>query len=181
MDAFEDLIATLLEKDGFWVQTTFKVELTKEEKKEIGRPSSPRWKLDLIAYKASTNDILAVECKSYLDSYGVRLSGFDGSSEVESNRYKLFNESKLREVVFNRLVSQLEVLGACAPEPQVRLCLAVGHIYRDEDRDGLHALFEKNGWELLDEEWIKIRLKRLAEIGYENSTAAVVTKLLIRS
>ena len=84
MDAFEDLIATLLEKDGFWVQTTFKVELTKEEKKEIGRPSSPRWKLDLIAYKASTNDILAVECKSYLDSYGVRLSGFDGSSRSKA-------------------------------------------------------------------------------------------------
>jgi len=65
MDAFESLVAMLLRHDGYWTIPSFKVNLTKEEKRAIGRHSSPRWELDLIAYKGSTNEILAVECKSF--------------------------------------------------------------------------------------------------------------------
>lgn len=54
MDSFESVVSTILERDGYWVKSTFKVGLTKEEKREIGRPSSPRWELDLVAYKGST-------------------------------------------------------------------------------------------------------------------------------
>jgi len=50
MNAFEALIALLLRRQGYWVQTSFKVKLTKAEKRRIGRPSSPRWELDLVAY-----------------------------------------------------------------------------------------------------------------------------------
>ena len=56
MDSFETLVGSLLEKDGFWVRTSVKVELTAEEKRKIGRPSSPRWELDLVAYKAKSNE-----------------------------------------------------------------------------------------------------------------------------
>ena len=35
MDAFENLVATLLRRDGYWTSTAVKVELTKEEKLEI--------------------------------------------------------------------------------------------------------------------------------------------------
>jgi hypothetical protein len=52
MDSFETLVGSLLEKDGYWVRTAMKVDLTKEEKRKIGRPSTPRWELDLVAYKA---------------------------------------------------------------------------------------------------------------------------------
>jgi hypothetical protein len=71
MDAFESLVSMLLRHDGFWTTPSFKVELTKEEKRRINRFSSPRLELDLIAYKGSTNEVLAIECKSYLDSTGV--------------------------------------------------------------------------------------------------------------
>jgi Holliday junction resolvase len=37
----------------------------------IGRPSSPRWDIDIIAYKGAINEVLVVECKSYLDSRSV--------------------------------------------------------------------------------------------------------------
>jgi hypothetical protein len=51
MDAFESLIAMLLRHEGYWTTPSFKIELTKKEKVSIGKASSPRWELDLIAYK----------------------------------------------------------------------------------------------------------------------------------
>jgi hypothetical protein len=71
MDSFETVIAMLLTRYGYWSITSYRVILTPEEKRRIGRPSNSRWELDLVAYKASKNEILAVECKSLLDSRGV--------------------------------------------------------------------------------------------------------------
>ncbi len=42
MDAFEHLVSEILWAQGYWVRTSVKVALTKEEKVAIGRPSSPR-------------------------------------------------------------------------------------------------------------------------------------------
>jgi hypothetical protein len=53
MDAFENVMALLLRRHGCWTATSVKVELTKEQKVAIGRPSSPRWEIDLLAYKGS--------------------------------------------------------------------------------------------------------------------------------
>lgn len=50
MDAFEQLAADLFWNLGYWVCTEFKVALTAHEKREINRPSSPRWEVDLVAY-----------------------------------------------------------------------------------------------------------------------------------
>jgi hypothetical protein len=101
MDAFEELVAESLWMDGHWVRTSVKVELTKEEKRAIGRPSSPRWELDIVAYNGRDNLLRVVECKSYLDSLGVQAKGFDAESE-NASRYKLFNDALLREIVFRR-------------------------------------------------------------------------------
>jgi hypothetical protein len=43
VDAFEQLVNEILWMSGFWVRTSVKVELTKEEKRLIGRHSAPRW------------------------------------------------------------------------------------------------------------------------------------------
>src|SRR5258708_36327349 len=96
MDAFEQVVGEILWREGYSVRTSVKVELTKEEKRAIDLPSSPRWELDVVAYKASENHMLVVECKSYLDSPGVKLHGFDGSNEKAASRFKLFNKPKLR-------------------------------------------------------------------------------------
>jgi len=42
MDAFESVVGEILWRDGYWVQTSLKVELTPEDKAAIGRPTSPR-------------------------------------------------------------------------------------------------------------------------------------------
>ncbi len=134
MDAFEQVVAEILWREGYWVRTSFKVELTKEEKRLIGRASTPRWEIDVVAFNAQRNEIKAIECKSYMDSRGVKFIGFDPSSS-ESSRYKLFNDNNLREIVFGRLRTQLAEKGMCTPTTIVKLCLACGRVASSDDRE----------------------------------------------
>jgi hypothetical protein len=178
MDAFETVISTLLRREGYWTIPNFKVELTKKDKQQIGRPSSPRWEIDLIAYNGLTNEVLAVECKSYLDSLGVvfRHGHFD-TPKV----YKLFVDDPLRKVVLHRLARQLERIKACRPKPKIQLCLAAGKIAKRSNLPELKAHFAANKWQLFDPEWITDRLKEAGHSGYENDVTFVVTKLLERN
>lgn len=180
MDAFESLVAMLLRHEGYWVTPSFKVKLTKGEKRKIGTATMPRLELDLIAYKGTTNELLVVECKSFLDSAGVRYRGFDGSSARDAKRYKLFNSAKIRQIVFHRLQEQLIESGTCGSSPTIHLALAAGKIVNDSDRISLRKLFQNNGWRLFDEDWLGKRLELAAKESYENDVAFVVSKLLLR-
>jgi hypothetical protein len=53
MDSFEHVIAAILQRRGYWTQTSLKVGLTAEEKKVVGRPSSPRWEIDVVGCPAA--------------------------------------------------------------------------------------------------------------------------------
>jgi hypothetical protein len=180
LDAFEQLVSEILWMEGYWVRTSVKVELTKEEKRQIGRHSSPRWEIDIVAYNGRDNLLRVVECKSYFDSVGVRASSFDGSNPDHAKRYKLFNDPELRRVVFNRLCLQLTESGACREAPDIRVSLAAGKVRNDSDRKSIRAHFETQGWELWDEPWLRERLQTMAKQGYENQVSAVVAKLLLR-
>lgn len=177
MDAFENLIALLLRREGYWTETSVKVEMSRVQKRAIGRPSSPRWEIDLVAYKGSTNEVLAVECKSFLDSHGVT---FKNGTFEPPNRYKLFTERRLREIVLKALAVQLVKSGACRRAPKVTLCLATGKIAASTNRTGLKKHFDRHHWELWDEGWVGERLMRTAHADYENDTAFVVAKILRR-
>lgn len=89
MNAFEQVISEILWHKGYWVRTSVKVELTKEEKRTIGRHSTPRWEIDVVAYSARENILRLVECKSYLDSPGVKAACFDGTDIKGGKRFKL--------------------------------------------------------------------------------------------
>jgi hypothetical protein len=180
VDAFEELVAQILWMDGYWTQTSVKVKLEKEDKIAIGRPSSPRWEIDVVGYSGRDNILRIVECKSFLDSRGVRFKSFGSMLNGEPQRYKLFTDPNLRDVVFNRLKLQLAESGACREDAHIELCLACGRIASDTDRENLRAHFHQNGWELLDEEWLRERLKRMSKGSYENQVSAVVSKLLLR-
>ena len=181
MDSFEAVVATILEREGYWVRPGFKVELTKAEKRAIGKPSSPRWELDMVAYKGGTNELLVVECKSFLDSPGVRAVAFDGSSDKEAERYKLFTQKRLRTVVLRRLQKQLEASGARRPRASVQLCLAAGKVKSRGDLSTIRKVFTKRGWKLFEPEWLRAKLLELAKSGYEDEVAAVAAKLILRS
>jgi hypothetical protein len=180
MDSFEQLVAEILWQQGYWVRTSVKVDLTTEDKQAIELPTSPRWELDVVAYKAATNNLLVVECKSFLDSGGVRAHAFDGSNVKAAVRYKLFNKPVLRDVVFKRLKTQMVEAGSCSPEPSIQLCLACGRIPSETERSKLKNHFAQNGWTLWDEPWLRDRLRAMAEGDYENQISAVVAKLLLR-
>jgi hypothetical protein len=179
MEAFEKLVGGLLERDGYWVKFAFKVELSKREKRLIGRPSSPRWELDIIAYKAAINELLVVECKSYLDSPGVRFAAVSTDQHRRSDRYKLFNDHRLRGVVFKRLEKQLVERKACRITPSIILCLAAGRIVSEPDRERLRKYFRRCKWKLFDDEWVRTELSRATQSGYEDDVATVVAKLLL--
>ena len=176
MHGFESIICEILETEGYWVKPSFKVELTKGEKRRIGRPSAPRWELDIVAYRGSDNSVLVVECKSYLDSPGVGLGDIKGGRY--RSRYKLFTEATLRRIVFRRLGKQLVDANLCPVSPSIQLALAAGRI--KGDGEALKTYFHKKSWLLFDPAWIKERLKRASGGGYVNSVAAMVAKLLLR-
>ena len=156
------------------------VKLTKDEKRVIGRPSSPGWELDIVGYSAARNELLVVECKSYLDSGGVAFSAFDGSNPRFANRFKLFNEETVRRIVLNRLRLQLAESGHIGKVKDTTLALACGKIASDEHRRNLCEHFKRNRWFLWDDHWLKDRLEEISQGGYENSEIAVVSKLLLR-
>ena len=178
MDSFEQVVATILDRAGYWVRTSVKVNLTREEKRAIGRPSTPRWEIDVVAYSGRENELLVVECKSYLDSAGVRVGSFDGPKAAEETRYKLFSDESLRRVVLSRLETQLAEQGFCPAGTHARLCLAAGNIHGDPAP--LRAIFHANGWRLFERSWLISGLEALATESYENSVASVVAKLLLR-
>lgn len=130
-----------------------------------------------MAYKGKTNELLVVECKSYLDSRGVV---FRNGKFERARRYKLFTEPTLRRVVMKGLAARLVRDGSCRKNPTVTLCLATGKIAGGSDREGLEALFDRRGWRLFDDAWIEEHLALAADADYENDVAFVVAKILKR-
>jgi hypothetical protein len=182
MDSFEQVVAAILERQGYWTRTAFKVDLTPEDKKAIDRPSSPRWELDIVGYRGKDNRLIVLECKSFFDSLGVRAATFlDREAYMtpkDSMKYKLFFNTNLRRVVFRSLRKQLVKDGSCAPWPKLSFGLAAGKINGDERL--LAAHFKKKRWELWTPSMIRHALSDFSKTKYENNIAAVVTKILLR-
>lgn len=178
MDSFETVVAAILQRKGYWTQTSVKVDLTKAEKRRIGRHSSPRWELDVLAYKGRSNEVLVVECKSFLDSTGVGCEVFQGKNREGQRRYKLFFEPTLRRVVLNRLSKQLVKEGSCRPRPSVVLGLAAGKVKGDEAWLAQH--FARKGWLFFGPTRLRDELETLQDLQYENDVATVVAKILLR-
>ncbi|MBX3560638.1 MAG: hypothetical protein KF780_02390 [Sphingomonas sp.] len=177
MDAFEHVVAEIFWSLGYWVRTSVKVDLSKAEKVEIGLPSMPRPEIDLVAYHGGSNRLLALECKSYLDSRGVTYVEICG--DADSKTYKLFRRQKMREVVLRRLGDQMVEQEMCRPDVKVQLGLVAGKVYgRDESK--LLELFGQRDWFFRGPAWLKAELTKLAGTSYENQVSAVVTKLLLR-
>jgi hypothetical protein len=174
MIAFEQVVARVLEQDGYWTRTSFKVQLTPAQKAKIGRTSSPRWEIDVLAYRPGTNDLLVVECKSYLDSRGVLVAAVDGSNPVAGKRFKLFNDPVLRKEVLSALVKQLKL----PAKPTVTLCLAAGRIATEKDLTALLGHFAAKKWRLITRADLRDGLKLIGEAGYENDQVSIVAKLM---
>jgi hypothetical protein len=179
VDHFEAIIKTLLEHEGHWVRQSFKVNLTKQEKRDIGKHSIPRPEIDLLAYNVSTNTITALEAKSYLDSPGVRYNELCESYDVPEGRYKLFTCENYRRIVFSRLKKDLTELNMANESTTIILGLAAGNVYQSKYEE-INNLLNNNGWLFWSPEDIKQKVYELASKGYENEPAIITAKILMR-
>jgi len=179
MDHFEAIVKTLLEAEGYWVRQSFKVNLTKEEKQDIGKPSIPRPEIDLLAFNVSRNEILALEAKSFLDSPGVTLSHLEEVHDLPEGRYKLFTSKRYRTVVMARLSKDLIGLGMANKDTKITLGLAAGKVYQS-NTEGVRAFMTKRKWFFISPEEIKEKVTNLAMLGYENDPAIITAKILMR-
>lgn len=178
MDAFEKLVCQLFHANGWWTESSYKVDLTKADKVAISRPSCPRWEIDVVAFKPRENRVLAIECKSFLDSRGVSYGELSGSAP--KSRYKLFTERVTRQIVLARLKQQLVNAGLCLPNSDITLCMAAGKV-RGNDEPEITALFERQEWSFFGPNWVREQLHSVARQGYTNEVASVVAKLLLKA
>lgn len=177
MDAFEELVAEILRADGYWVHQGYKIDLSTEQKRALGNPSMPRPEIDLVAYKAGTGELLSLECKSYFDSGGVHARDLLPGGK-NAQRYKMFVNDALRELVLRRLVEQLVETDAVAGSPIPKLGMIYGYA-TPSNTTLLTAHFAANGWDLYGPDWLRDRLQRMALRSYDNQVASVVAKLLL--
>jgi hypothetical protein len=179
MDAFEDLTARLLWREGYWTRQSYKVDLTKEDKVALGKYSMPRPEIDIVAFRPSTNTVAWVECKSYLDSTGVHIGAFDGTKPNFAKRFRMFNDAAYWDLVTQRFVEQLrrDGLVPATPAPAVEYWLVAGRI-AGGCHESVPAHFAANGWTLRDRTWIRTSLQAIAKEGYEDDVVTMAAKLL---
>lgn len=181
MDYFESIAKTLLEDDGYWVRQSFKVDLTTEQKRQIAAEkwSIPRPEIDLLAFKASLNEVIVFEVKSYFDSGGTKLKELAEQHDIPQGRYKLFTCLNYQHIVLKQLRADLLASGLIDVETKLKLGLIIGNV-RKSDLDGIKALCEQNKWVFWAPDEIRDRVAKLANKGYENEPAVITAKILMR-
>lgn len=179
MDHFEGIIRTLLEHEGYWVRQAFKVNVSKEEKREIGKHSIPRPEIDLLAFKPHKSLILALEAKSYLDSPGVRVDELREQHGIPEGRYKLFTCESYRTIVLRRLAQDLVEAGMADASTKITLGLVAGKLYQRRSGE-LRTLFDERGWFFWSPEDVRDKVKALAAKDYENEPSIITAKILMR-
>lgn len=177
MDAFEELICELLRAEGYWVQRSYKIDLTPAEKRALDNPSMPRPEIDVVAYRPGRGEFLAIECKSYFDSGGVHARDLIAGGKYD-HRYKMFTNASLRQTVLIKLAEQMAESGAIPHTTVPQLCMAYGHATAANDAK-LRSIFSDRGWGLFGPDWIRARLSELARRTYDNQIASVVAKLVL--
>jgi hypothetical protein len=179
VDHFEAIMKTLLEAENCWVCQSFKVNLTKKEKVKIGKAKMPRPELDLLALNFNKNEIYVIEAKSFLDSPGVRIADLTGRHHHPEGRYKLFTSSHYRNIVFSRLRVDLRKRGMANNATKLILTLAAGKVARGNG-ESVHKFLKSKKFDFWSPERIKEKVTKLADRKFENDSAIITAKILLR-
>ena len=184
MNAFEDIVRLYLEEEGYWVRQSVKVNISKQDKRDIGTFSMPTPEIDLVALNVRENELLLIEVKSLLDSYGVYFEAVSGKvskayEKKDTKRYRLFNDSKFRGIVTKRLKEEYLERGLINERTKINYALAAGHIHYSEDEEKIREYFskEKGKWKLFSPEDIKDKIKKFSEKGWEDNLVTMTAKL----
>ena len=180
MDYFENIILKIIGNDNKWVRQNVKIDLTKEEKRKIGKLTMPRPDIDIVAYQPLKNIIEIWEVKSFLDSQGVRFRDLNLKQAVPKGSYKILTSQNYREVVIKRLIKDWTKQGLILPKPKVKIGLAAGKIYSNDEAQ-IKKYFSKKGWLILTPSDIQKRLRDLANLQYENDPYTIASKIIFRN
>jgi hypothetical protein len=179
MDAFEQIIGQLLEEEKYWVRHSVKIELTPIEKKTIGKPSTPRPEIDIVALDIKSNTLFLFEVKSFLDSSGVHYEAVIVEQEQQEGRYKLLTSENYRAVLWKRLRTDWLQSGHINSDTKISFGLIAGKVHKNRESDLIEYFAEKN-WLFWGPTIIKEKLQKLATKGYENNAVTIAAKLLTR-
>lgn len=179
MNAFEQIVAKLLEEDGYWVRISVKINLTKQEKVLLGKPSLPRPEIDIVAYSVHQNMLYLLEVKSFLDSNGVYYEHVANDNEVRDGRYKLLTSNQYRNILVSRLKEDWKKSGIINDNTLVSFGLVAGKIYKETEQE-FESYFMKRKWLFWGPKEIKNRIFKLSNKGYEDDMMVITSKILSR-
>ena len=148
----------------------------------LGTYSMPRPEIDIVAFSARANELLSVEVKSLLDSYGVwyeAVAGIDGN-DYSNKRYKLFNDKTYRRIVTRFIRQEYLEQGLINKDTKINYALAAGKIHSRPDEDKINELFNKKKWKLFLPLQIKEKMKKLADKGWEDNVLTMAAKLMLK-
>ncbi len=179
MDYFESLCKTLLEDDGYWVRQSYKIQLSDEQKNQLGKPSLHRSEIDLLTFNHGKNELLFIEVKSFLDSPGVRLSDLREEHNLPEGKYKIVTCQMYREMIQSQLKYQLIEEGLVSHTTKTRFGLIFGKV-RPRDELGIQSFCQEKNWFYWSPNEVRERVKKLALKGYENEPSVITAKILLR-
>jgi len=180
MNAFEDIVKLYLEEGGYWVRQSVKVhKITKADKRNLENASMPTPEIDIVAYKAKKNELLLVEVKSFLDSYGVHFDAVSGIDKEGGKRYKLFTNDLFRQIITDRLKEEYLDLGLINATTKIKYALAAGKIHSEWDETNIlkHFSDPKRKWILFSPKQIKDKIREFATKGWEDNVVVMTAKL----
>lgn len=170
-EAFEEIVAVLLEAEGYWVRRNVKIKLSPEQVQMLGLKSVV-CELDLVAYrKSAPEQVLIVECKSFGRSGGITWKTYQKPDKptTRRHRYKLFWSQPLQAEIVSLLQSN-----EITPQVPHIYCLASTATDKgshQQIRDHLHA----NGMQFFDRAWLSKGLLALgANPVYQNCTTVAL-------
>jgi len=179
VNAFENIVKLYLEEEGYWIRQSVKVSVSKEDKVTIGLPTMPRPEIDLVALNVKENELLLIEVKSLLDSYGVWYEAVSGDDKKFAKRYRLFTDSKYRKVVTNRLREAYLKQGLINQHTTINYGLAAGNIHLGNELP-IREYFLRKGWKLFTPQQIKEKVRQLSTKGWEDDVITMTAKLILK-
>ncbi len=171
-EAFEEIVAVLLEADGYWVKRNVKFRMPASSDLRL-EPLSIE--LDVVALRPTDpSEVLIVECKAYARSGGVDWTtfGLPRNGSARQHRYKLFWDVVRRD----RIVTYLKNATITPDIPHI-FCLASAATAAGSHTPILNYLTE-NGMRFFDQRWVKDRLERLgANDVYQNCVVSTLASI----
>lgn len=170
-EAFEEVVAVLLEASGYWVKRNVKIHLSSSQQTQLGLKSGA-CELDVVAVRLTEpQEVLVVECKGFARSGGVNWNTFAPPNPpiTRRHRYKLFWSKPMRDAVTDLLKSN-----QITPNLPHVYCLASAAT-KSSDHQKIESHLQTDGMRLLDRAWLTNRLTHLGGSAvYQNNTVATL-------